>query len=158
MLSSVKSLAATRRWLACAVAILALTTATALPAADLPPGVRLIDGYIPRFAQKGKMDARYGHHVEELRKEILRRGEAGEYLPCSSQILEETDWLVGSTADVARIERRLKDLRQSLKLPAARQASAGGQSPADGSWGVALREVGSLIPTRAQARGTHPPR
>jgi hypothetical protein len=114
---------------------LATTTATPLHAADLPPGVRLIDGYIPRFAQKGRMDARYGHQVEELRKEILRRGEAGEYLPCSSQILEETDWLVGSTADVARIERRLKDLRQSLKLPAARQASAGGQSPSDGSWG-----------------------
>jgi hypothetical protein len=60
--------------------------------------VRLIDGYIPRFEQKKKMDARYGYQLEALRKEILRRGEAGEYLPCSSQILEETDWLVGSTA------------------------------------------------------------
>ncbi len=122
-----------RRWLAWAVATLA--TATPLHAADLPPGVRLIDGYIPRFEQKRRMDARYGHQVEELRKEILRRGAAGEYLPCSSQILEETDWLVGSSADVARIERRLKDLRQSLKSPPARQAGAGGQSPADGSWG-----------------------
>ena len=114
---------------------LAAPTASALHAADLPPGVRLIDGYIPRFEQKRRMDARYGHQIEELRKEILRRGESGEYLPCSSQILEETDWLVGSTADVARVERRLKDLRQSLKLPPARQASAGGQSPVDGSWG-----------------------
>src|SRR6185503_7863069 len=114
----------------------AATMATALHAApDLPPGVRLIDGYIPRFEQKKRMDARYGHQLEALRKEILRRGEAGEYLPCSSQILEETDWLVGSTADVARIERRLKDLRQSLKVPPARQASAGDQSPSDGSWG-----------------------
>ena len=124
---------ATRRWPACAVLILA--TASAPHAADLPPGVRLIDGYIPRFEQKRRMDERYGHQVEELRKEILRRGGAGEYLPCSSQILEEADWLVGSSADVARIERRLNDLRQSLKLPPARQASAGGQSPADGSWG-----------------------
>ena len=96
----------------------AATMATPLQAApDLPPGVRLIDGYIPRFEQKKKMDARYGYQLEALRKEILRRGEAGEYLPCSSQILEETDWLVGSTRDVARIERRLKDLRQSLKRP-----------------------------------------
>ena len=121
--------------LAWAVVTVATTTASALHAADLPPGVRLIDGYIPRFEQKRRMDARYGHQVEELRKEILRRGEGGEYLPCSSQILEETDWLVGSTADVARIERRLKDLRQSLKLPPVRQASAGGQSAVDGSWG-----------------------
>jgi len=114
----------------------AATMATPLQAApDLPPGVRLIDGYIPRFEQKKKMDARYGYQLEALRKEILRRGEAGEYLPCSSQILEETDWLVGSTRDVARIERRLKDLRQSLKRPPARQASAGEQSPSDGSWG-----------------------
>jgi hypothetical protein len=126
---------ATRRWLAWAVLALASAPASAPHAADLPPGVRLVDGYIPRFEQKRRMDARYGHEVEQIRKEILRRGEAGEYLPCSSQILEETDWLVGSTADVARIERRLKDLRQSLKLPPARQASAGGQSPADGSWG-----------------------
>lgn len=114
----------------------ATTMASALHAApELPPGVRLIDGYIPRFQQKGRMDARYGHQVEALRKEILRRGEAGEYLPCSSQILEEADWLVGSSADVARIERRLNDLRHSLKLPPARQASAGEQSPSDGSWG-----------------------
>ncbi len=126
---------ATRRWLAWAVLALASAPASAPHAADLPPGVRLVDGYIPRFEQKRRMDARYGHEVEQVREEILRRGEAGEYLPCSSQILEETDWLVGSTADVARIERRLKDLRQSLKLPLARQASAGVQSPADGSWG-----------------------
>ena len=120
------------------------TMASALHAVrDLPPGVRLIDGYIPRFAQKGRMDARYGYQFEELRKEILRRGEAGEYLPCSSQILEETDWLVESTADVARIERRLKDLRQSLKLPPARQASAGEQSPVRRIVGRVLR---GLVP------------
>src|SRR3954468_16677049 len=107
-----------REWNWGGVFAVAITMATPLHAAsDLPPGVRLIDGYIPRFEQKKRMDARYGYQLEKLRKEILRRGEGGEYLPCSSQILEEADWLVGSTADVARIERRLKDLRQSLKLP-----------------------------------------
>ena len=49
---------ATRRWLASAVATLATTITTLLHAApDLPPGVRLIDGYIPRFEQKI-----HGHH------------------------------------------------------------------------------------------------
>ena len=126
-----------------ASALLAVATIVASPlhaASDLPPGVRLIDGYIPRFAQKKTMDERYGHRLEELRKEILRRGERGEYLPCSSQILEETDWLIGSTRDVARIERRLSDLRKSLKVPASRQASAGAQSPSDGSWGECYEE------------------
>lgn len=142
----------------------AITMAAPLHAApDLPPGVRLIDGYIPRFEQKKKMDARYGYQLEALRKEILRRGEAGEYLPCSSQILEETDWLVGSTADVARIQRRLKDLRQSLKLPPGRQAAAGNQSPSDGSWGECyetwfLRMNASADPLKELvARGEKPP-
>ncbi|TXL70046.1 hypothetical protein FHP25_36130 [Vineibacter terrae] len=125
-------------WLAL-LAGFALAAATlpapARAAPDLPPGVRLVDGYIPRFDQKKRMDARYGYQLDELRKQILKRGEAGEYLPCSSQILDEADWLIGSTKDEARIERRLKDLRESLAQPAQQQHAAGEQSPQDGSWG-----------------------
>ena len=52
-----------RPWLAWAVVTLAATIAPALPAADLPPGVRLIDGYIPRFAQKAEKRARSEHEI-----------------------------------------------------------------------------------------------
>lgn len=107
---------------------------------DLPPDVRLIDGYIPRFEQKRSMETRFGEPLAALRREILRRGQAGEFLPCSSQILDEVDWLIGSTGDTPRIERRLAELRQSLKSSAAEQAAAGAQAATDGSWGGCYEE------------------
>src|SRR5262245_118560 len=126
------------RVVACAALPLALLSAMLAPAAaapELPPGVRLLDGYIPRFEQKRRMDAAYGYQVDELRRQILKRGSAGENLPCSSQILDETDWLIDSTGDKARIERRLADLRASLQRTPEQQASAGRQTASDGSWG-----------------------
>lgn len=121
------------RWVALLISAMLIAPAQAAP--DLPPGVRLIDGYIPRFDQKRRMDALYGHRLDDFRKQILKRGAAGEYLPCSSQILDEADWLIGSTRDTARIERRLDDLSKSLTQSAEQQRAAGEQSPADGSWG-----------------------
>lgn len=115
-----------------------LATCLAVPTAaanELPPGVRLIDGYIPRFQQKRVMDMRFGAQLETFRMEILKRGQEGEFLPCSSQILQEADWLIGSTRDVERIERRLNDLRQSLTVSPEQQAPAGVQTETDGSWG-----------------------
>lgn len=106
---------------------------------DLPKGVKLIDGYIPRFLQKRDMYTKFGPELEALRAEVVKRGGAGEYLPCSSQILEETDWLIGSTRDSARVERRLSDLRASLKRSAKEQAAAGEQQP-DGGWGPCYEE------------------
>lgn len=125
----------TWKWLLAAALMLALIPAAARAAPDLPPGVRLVDGYIPRFEQKRRMEGAYGGTVEGYRQEILRRGAAGENLPCSSQILEEADWLVGSTGDVARVERRLENLRESLQRTPAEQAEFGMQSATDGSWG-----------------------
>jgi len=151
-------------FVAAAIGVIANPAAGA-SAAGPPPadkGYRLIDGYIPRFTQKREMNARFGHQLEEFREEILSRGEAGEYIPCSSQILEETEWLVGYTRDAERIERRLGDLRDSLKLTPAEQASAGQQSPTDGSWGECyeawfLRMHASVDPIKELlARGERP--
>jgi hypothetical protein len=124
------------------IAICVLTAALAAPIAalatttsDLPPGVRLVDGYIPRFEQKRTMEHKYGPIIEEFRGEIMRRGRHGEFLPCSSQILEEADWLIAATRDTARVERRIEELRRSLAHLPAQQAPAGAQSETDGSWG-----------------------
>jgi len=110
-------------------------SSAAVAQTDLPAGVSLVDGYMLRFDQKRRMLDRYGARFNEYRKEILRRGAAGDYAPCSSQILDEVDWLIGSTADDAAVERRFEALRRSLAMPEEQQKAAGRQSPVDGSWG-----------------------
>lgn len=106
-----------------------------VPVAAADPPVVLIDGYIPRFAQKKEMNRLYGSAYGALHKAILTRQSKGEDLACSAQILTEAGWLIQYTNDTARIDRRLADLRRSLDLPASEQRAARQQSASDGSWG-----------------------
>lgn len=154
-----------RRWILAVLAVLApaaLAPAAATAAPELPPGVQLVDGYIPHFDQKRRMNERFRRQFDALREQVLRRGAAGEHLPCSSQILEEVDWLIGSTADEARTLRRLEDLRASLERPLAQQASAAEQTASDGSWGECyeawfLRLQSAVDPLKELvARGARP--
>jgi hypothetical protein len=52
---------------------------------------------------------------------------------CSHQIVTELGWLMGSTADTARIDARLGDLRTSLAHPELEKRARAQDS--DGSWG-----------------------
>src|SRR5262245_60433720 len=104
------------------------------------PAVVLIDGYIPRFAQKRAMNRLYASAFDELQKAIVEKQRRGHNVACSAQILTETSWLIQYTNFKDRVERRLEDLRQSLEFPAERQAAALQQSPVDGSWGDCYQE------------------
>ena len=100
----------------------------------------LIDGYIPRFAQKKEMNRLYGSAYGELHAAILARQAKGQNLDCSAQILSEVGWLIQYTNQKARVDKRLADLRRSLDLPAEQQRAAREQSPTDGSWGGCFEE------------------
>jgi hypothetical protein len=102
--------------------------------------VTLIDGYIPRFSQKREMNEEFANAVGALRQRVIERDRRGDDVPCSSQILGETDWLINYTNQKDRVERRIGDLRASLETSAAAQAYAGEQSPEDGSWGACYEE------------------
>jgi hypothetical protein len=100
----------------------------------------LIDGYIPRFAQKKEMNRLYGSAYGELHGAILARQAKGQPLDCSAQILSEAGWLIQYTNQKARVEKRLAEVRQSLDMPAEQQRAAREQSSADGSWGGCFEE------------------
>jgi hypothetical protein len=64
---------------------------------------------------------------------------SGRKTSCSHQILNETLWMLGHTADFARIDGRLRDLKASIASPEA-EGIAEEQDPADGSWGRCYTE------------------
>ena len=73
-----------------------------------------------------------------LGKQVFQREAAGQPSECSHQILNEISWLLGYTADFKAVDRRLKDLENTLADPKLELAAAE-QDPADGSWGGVIR-------------------
>ena len=69
-----------------------------------------------------------------LAKQVYEQEVQGRKVTCSFQILTETRWLLGYTADFAHIDRRLNDLKESLAHP-ENEGLAEQQDPKDGSWG-----------------------
>jgi hypothetical protein len=74
-----------------------------------------------------------------LGKQVFQREAAGQPSECSHQILNEISWLLGYTADFKAVDRRLKDLGNTLADPKLELAAAE-QDPADGSWGRCYTE------------------
>lgn len=72
--------------------------------------------------------------LNALIDEVNRREGEGKVVTCSHQIALETRWLLGYTADFARVDRRLLDLKESLAHP-EKEALANQEDPNDGSWG-----------------------
>jgi len=95
-----------------------LLAALPLPgaAADKPIELRLniVDSSIPTFLAKRTIIAAYRGEIDRLREEMQHRMKAGESLMCSAQIYQEVHWLVNYTDRRDDIERRLKDLQDSL--------------------------------------------
>ena len=74
-----------------------------------------------------------------LGKEVFDKEKEGSDVACAHQILLEIKWLIDSTADFARIDRRLNDLESVLGRPEA-ENRARQEDPADGSWGFCYTE------------------
>lgn len=92
----------------------------------------------------------YNARYTELRNERIRRAvslgkrviqmEAHEQnTACAHQILTETKWLLGDSADFPRIDQRLDALENVLDHPDLEDAAAR-QDPSDGSWGRCYTE------------------
>lgn len=74
-----------------------------------------------------------------LKRETLEAERRGEEVSCASQILNESSWLLGYTAEFVRLEKRLSELRNELaKPPSQRQSDQ--QSEKDGTWGRCFTE------------------
>lgn len=74
-----------------------------------------------------------------LEKRVYEQEAQDRKVICSHQILTETRWLMGYTADFKRIDQRLDDLKESLAHP-EREALAEQEDPRDGSWGGCYTE------------------
>jgi hypothetical protein len=94
------------------------------------------NSYNAKYAELREVRAqratRLGRRVYELEAR-------GANTACSHQILTETKWLLSSTADFHRIDRRLDELQNFLDHPDL-ENTATQQDPNDGSWGRCYTE------------------
>ncbi len=77
--------------------------------------------------------------AQALGRQVVELEGQGRDTACAHQILMEAAWLLGNTADFARIDRRLDDLRNVLDHPEI-EVLGHQQDPADGSWGRCYTE------------------
>jgi len=113
---------------------LMLAVQPGLVSAQIELRLNRVKSYFPHFPVKRKMNHRYRSKLNEMMGEMHRRMEAGENLVCASHIFEEIHWLINYTDRADDIERRMKDLRQSLDDGNAAPAPV--QDPKDGSFGA----------------------
>lgn len=106
--------------------------------AEIEVRLNRVDSYIPRFPIKRTMNRAYRPQLDALQTEMHKRMVAGENLSCSAQIFEEAHWLINFTDRQQDVERRIADLRESLKTKD--QVFATGQDPKDGSFGACFEE------------------
>ncbi len=74
-----------------------------------------------------------------LGRSVYQLEAKGANTACGHQILTEAKWLLSSTADFHRIDRRLDELQNVLEHPDL-EGSATQQDPNDGSWGRCYTE------------------
>jgi hypothetical protein len=74
-----------------------------------------------------------------LGKRVFGLEAQGRNVACAHQILVETKWLLGDTADFRRIDQRLDTLENVMGHPDLEEA-ADRQDPSDGSWGACYTE------------------
>ncbi len=72
--------------------------------------------------------------VSLLAQKVIDGERQGREVACAHQILMEVKWLIGSTAEFTRIDRRLADLERVLIHPEEGRLSQQ-QDSTDGSWG-----------------------
>lgn len=135
LISSVMRLRAV--WCVCALMLMAVL-APGASLAQIELSLNRVESYKPHFPVKREMNAAFRPELNRILAEAHKRMEAGENLVCSAQIFEEVHWLVNYTDRRDLIERRMDDLRESLKSPD--QSSAGAQDPKDGSFAPCIED------------------
>lgn len=75
---------------------------------------------------------------DRLKADLIGQQRRGRPTHCSRQVLAEAKWLIFSTTDFDRAERRLRDLR--ARLDAAAEPHDGRQLAEDGSFGCCTEE------------------
>lgn len=78
--------------------------------------------------------ARQRERLQTLRQKVEDRELHSQDTSCSRQILQELDWLMDNTRDLARGANRMNDLESILAHP-ENEARGAQQDPGDGSWG-----------------------
>jgi len=113
--------------------------ATQVPQSDLEYRSRAREeftAYYPAYESSRPVRVK---QARALGKQVFQRAAAGQPSECSHQILNEIAWLLGYTADFKAVDRRLKDLENTLADPKLELAAAE-QDPSDGSWGKCYTE------------------
>jgi hypothetical protein len=88
--------------------------------------------YLEMRAERALRAASLGRLVSEMEAK-------SQNIDCAHQILTETKWLLGDTADFKRIDQRLDALENVLDHPDL-ESTATEQDPKDGSWGRCYTE------------------
>ena len=130
------------RLLLCSVAI--CWHISAASAQTVPPADRNVDrireqafnSFNPRY--KEMRDVRIRRAIS-LGKQVFAMEAKGQNIACAHQILNETKWLLGDSADFPRIDQRLDALENVLAHPEL-ESTATTQDPVDGSWGHCYTE------------------
>jgi hypothetical protein len=113
--------------------------ATAVPPADLEHPTRKRREFVAFDPGYKNSRNERSDKLNALGAKLRAQEAAGHKTACAHQILSETMWLLGSTADFKRIDQRLHDLEESLNHP-DRETLADEQDSQDGSWGACSTE------------------
>jgi hypothetical protein len=92
--------------------------------------------YNPKYSE---LRAERIHRAAALGERLYRMEAKKQSSGCAHQILTETKWLLGDTADFQRIDQRLNALENVLDHPDL-ESTATKQDPGDGSWGGCYTE------------------
>ncbi|MGB6692149.1 MAG: hypothetical protein WBE76_30260 [Terracidiphilus sp.] len=118
--------------------------APAIPSQTVPAADRDVSrirdqafiSYNPRYID---LRAERIRRAQALGKRVFQREAQGRNTACAHQILTETKWLLGDTAEFQRIDQRLDALENVLEHPDL-EDTATRQDPSDGSWGRCYTE------------------
>jgi hypothetical protein len=117
-------------------------SAQIVPAADRDVDVLREQAFIAYKANYLELRSERIRRAVSLGRRVLQMEAQGQKTACAHQILTETKWLLGDTADFPRIDQRLDALEKALDHPDL-EDTATEQDKSDGSWVAAIRNGSS---------------
>lgn len=115
------------------------TSAQPIQAADHDYQSLRQQAFISFNASYMQMRAERIRRAYSLGRRVFQMEAQGRNVACAHQILGETKWLLGDTADFRKIDQHLDALDNVLNHPELEQ-TANRQDPQDGSWGTCYTE------------------
>jgi hypothetical protein len=123
----------------CSVSSLSDISAQIVPAADRDIATLREQGFTSYNARNSELRTERIRRAVSLGKRVFQMEAQGQNTACAHQILTETKWLLGDTADFRRIDERLDALENVLNHPDLEKTTSA-QDPSDGSWGGCYTE------------------